>query len=77
MSLKTIEKHRSNLMAKLDLRNAAGPTAHAMEQKLIVEYHLVHRVDAGHAAIGPMCRGRTSTSPRRGNANGRRSNGIG
>jgi DNA-binding NarL/FixJ family response regulator len=36
LSAKTIEKHRSNLMAKLDVHNASGLTAYAMEKGLIV-----------------------------------------
>lgn len=36
LSPKTVEKHRSNLMAKLDLHNAAELTAYAMEKGLIV-----------------------------------------
>jgi DNA-binding NarL/FixJ family response regulator len=36
LSVKTVEKHRSNLMAKLDLHNASGLTAYAMEKGLIV-----------------------------------------
>jgi len=36
LSVKTVEKHRSNLMAKLDIHNAAGLTAYAMEKGLLV-----------------------------------------
>jgi len=36
LSVKTVEKHRSNLMSKLDLHNAAGLTAYAMEKGLVV-----------------------------------------
>jgi two-component system, NarL family, response regulator NreC len=36
VSLKTVEKHRSNLMRKLDLHNAAGLTAYALEKGLVV-----------------------------------------
>ena len=36
LSVKTVEKHRSNLMAKLDIHNAAGLTAYAMEKRLLV-----------------------------------------
>ena len=36
LSVKTVEKHRSNLMAKLDVHNASGLTAYAMEKGLIV-----------------------------------------
>ena len=36
LSPKTVEKHRSNLMAKLDLHNASDLTAYAMERGLIV-----------------------------------------
>jgi DNA-binding NarL/FixJ family response regulator len=35
ISLKTVEKHRANLMKKLDLHNAASLTAFAMEKGLI------------------------------------------
>jgi two-component system response regulator NreC len=35
VSVKTVEKHRSNLMKKLDLHNAAGLTAFAIEKGLI------------------------------------------
>jgi len=35
ISIKTVEKHRSNLMKKLDLHNAAALTAFAMEKGLI------------------------------------------
>ncbi len=35
ISLKTVEKHRSNLMRKLDLHNTAALTAFAMEKGLI------------------------------------------
>jgi len=34
LSVKTVGKHRANLMAKLDLHNAAGLTAYAMERGL-------------------------------------------
>jgi DNA-binding NarL/FixJ family response regulator len=36
LSIKTVEKHRSNLMSKLDLHNASELTAYAMEKELIV-----------------------------------------
>ena len=36
LSVKTVEKHRSNLMAKLNLHNASGLTAYAMEKGLLV-----------------------------------------
>ena len=36
LSVKTVEKHRSNLMAKLGVHNAAGLTAFAMEKGLLV-----------------------------------------
>ncbi len=36
LSVKTVEKHRSNLMFKLDLHNASELTAYAMEKGLIV-----------------------------------------
>lgn len=35
ISLKTVEKHRSNLMKKLDLRNTAALTAYAIEKKMV------------------------------------------
>jgi len=37
LSVKTVEKHRSNLMAKLDVHNASGLTAYAIEKGLIVK----------------------------------------
>jgi DNA-binding NarL/FixJ family response regulator len=36
LSVKTVEKHRSNLMAKLNLHNASGLTAFAIERGLLV-----------------------------------------
>ena len=36
LSVKTVEKHRSNLMTKLDVHNAAGLTSYAIEKGLIV-----------------------------------------
>jgi DNA-binding NarL/FixJ family response regulator len=36
LSIKTVEKHRSNLMSKLDMHNAAALTAYAMEKGLLV-----------------------------------------
>lgn len=35
LSLKTVEKHRSNLMKKLDLHNAAELTGYAMEKGIV------------------------------------------
>ena len=35
ISLKTVEKHRANLMKKLDLHNAAALTTFAIEQGLV------------------------------------------
>jgi two-component system response regulator NreC len=35
ISLKTVEKHRANLMKKLGLHNAAALTAYAIEQGLV------------------------------------------
>lgn len=35
LSVKTVEKHRSNLMKKLDLHNAAGLTVYAIEKGLL------------------------------------------
>ncbi|MFH1487904.1 MAG: response regulator transcription factor [Pseudomonadota bacterium] len=37
ISLKTVEKHRANLMKKLDLHNAAALTAFAMQKGLVTE----------------------------------------
>ena len=34
ISLKTVEKHRANLMKKIDLHNAAGLTVYAVEKEL-------------------------------------------
>jgi DNA-binding NarL/FixJ family response regulator len=36
LSVKTVEKHRSNLMTKLDVHNAAGLTSYAIERGLVV-----------------------------------------
>jgi len=36
ISLKTVEKHRSNLMKKLDLHSASAITAYAMDNNLLV-----------------------------------------
>src|SRR5471030_1493259 len=36
LSVKTVEKHRSNLMSKLGVHNVSGLTAYAMEKGLIV-----------------------------------------
>ena len=36
LSVKTVEKHRSNLMSKLDVHNASGLTAYAIEKGLIL-----------------------------------------
>jgi DNA-binding NarL/FixJ family response regulator len=38
LSVKTVEKHRSNLMKKLDLHNASTLTAFAIEKGLIPGY---------------------------------------
>jgi DNA-binding NarL/FixJ family response regulator len=35
ISLKTVEKHRANLMKKLDLHNAAALTVYAVERGLV------------------------------------------
>ena len=35
ISSKTVEKHRSNLMQKLDLRNTASLTAYAIEKRIV------------------------------------------
>jgi DNA-binding NarL/FixJ family response regulator len=37
ISLKTVEKHRANLMKKLDLHNAAELTAYAMKKGLVIQ----------------------------------------
>ena len=37
ISSKTVEKHRANLMKKLDLHNAAELTAYAMEKGLVIK----------------------------------------
>ncbi len=37
ISLKTVEKHRANLMKKLDLHNAAALTVFAMEKGLVIK----------------------------------------
>jgi DNA-binding NarL/FixJ family response regulator len=36
ISVKTVEKHRSNIMKKLDLHNASGLTAYAIEHGLVM-----------------------------------------
>jgi DNA-binding NarL/FixJ family response regulator len=36
LSVKTVERHRSNLMSKLGVHNASGVTAYAIEKGLIV-----------------------------------------
>ncbi len=36
LSVKTVEKHRSNLMKKLDLHNASSLTAYAIEKGLVI-----------------------------------------
>jgi len=36
LSVKTVAKHRSNLMAKLDVHNVSGLTAYAMGKGLVV-----------------------------------------
>jgi two-component system response regulator NreC len=35
ISVKTVEKHRANIMSKLDLHNAAALTAYAIERGLV------------------------------------------
>ena len=37
ISAKTVDKHRSNIMNKLDLHNAAGLTAYAIEKGLVIK----------------------------------------
>ncbi|MGH6884160.1 MAG: LuxR C-terminal-related transcriptional regulator [Hypericibacter sp.] len=39
MSPKTVEKHRANLMAKLDIHSTAGLTAFAVEKGLTDHHH--------------------------------------
>jgi len=41
ISVKTVEKHRANLMKKLDLHNASALTAFAMEKGLITKWILL------------------------------------
>jgi DNA-binding NarL/FixJ family response regulator len=36
ISVKTVEKHRANIMSKLDLHNAAALTAYAIEHGLVM-----------------------------------------
>jgi DNA-binding NarL/FixJ family response regulator len=36
LSVKTVEKHRSNLMSKLDLHNSSGLTSYAIDNGLVV-----------------------------------------
>ena len=36
ISVKTVEKHRANIMNKLDLHNAAALTAYAIEHGLVM-----------------------------------------
>lgn len=38
LSVKTVGKHRANLMAKLDVHNSAGLTAYAIERGLLFQY---------------------------------------
>ena len=37
ISVKTVEKHRANIMGKLDLHNAAALTAYAIEKGLVTK----------------------------------------
>ena len=37
ISVKTVEKHRANIMSKLDLHNAAGLTAYAIDHGLVTQ----------------------------------------
>lgn len=37
ISVKTVEKHRSNIMKKLDLHNAAALTAYAIDKGLVIQ----------------------------------------
>ncbi len=39
LSIRTVEKHRSNIMKKLDLHSASSLTAYAIEAELVTEYH--------------------------------------
>jgi DNA-binding CsgD family transcriptional regulator len=37
ISVKTVEKHRANIMKKLDLHNVSSLTAYAIEKKLVTK----------------------------------------
>jgi DNA-binding CsgD family transcriptional regulator len=37
ISVKTVEKHRANIMRKLDLHNVSALTAYAIEKKLVTK----------------------------------------
>jgi len=37
ISVKTVEKHRANIMQKLDLHTASGLTAYAIERGLVTK----------------------------------------
>jgi len=37
ISVKTVEKHRANIMSKLDLHNASALTAYAIEKGLVTQ----------------------------------------
>ncbi|MBF0241722.1 MAG: response regulator transcription factor [Desulfamplus sp.] len=45
ISLKTVERHRANLMKKLDLHNSAALTSYAIQNKLISPENLTPLVD--------------------------------
>lgn len=45
LSIKTVEKHRSNLMKKLDLHNASSLTAYAIEKGLLAVLAYSHLAD--------------------------------
>jgi DNA-binding NarL/FixJ family response regulator len=49
LSVKTVEKHRSNLMRKLDLQNSAAVTLYAVRQKLVP----IDLVGAAPELVGP------------------------
>jgi DNA-binding NarL/FixJ family response regulator len=44
LSVKTVEKHRSNLMSKLNLHNSSGLTTYAIENGLVVGCPALARV---------------------------------
>lgn len=46
ISLKTVERHRANLMKKLDLHNSAAITSYAIQNKLVSPESLIPLVDS-------------------------------